>query len=147
MRRGDKQIAAAMQCAEEAETILGVSTYDAAVALECAVIDGDEWRIRQQLGTVIRKAMSAAGVRRAGLAQRLAQDAATRNAHKGDWHQYPLRNLIDKLYEEIEELYKGLQSKDRDNIRMELGDVIWTATMVADHILKLGYTTVTTEAS
>jgi NTP pyrophosphatase (non-canonical NTP hydrolase) len=66
-----------------------------------------------------------------------AKKAAERNAHKGDWRRSPLKNLVIKLEEEVDEYYNALVSGDVRQIREELGDVIWTATMIADHGLML----------
>ena len=62
-----------------------------------------------------------------------ARRAATRNAHKGDYHREPLCKLFDKLDEERDEFYEALLSGTRARIREELGDLVWTATMIADH--------------
>jgi NTP pyrophosphatase (non-canonical NTP hydrolase) len=67
-----------------------------------------------------------------------AQKAATRNGHKGDWRRLPLKALFDKLYEELDEYYEAVLSGDPQRILEELGDVIWTAIMIADHDLMLG---------
>lgn len=67
-----------------------------------------------------------------------AQKAAARNGHKGDWRRVPLKVLFDKLYEELDEYYTAVLLGDPQRIREELGDVIWTAAMIADHDLMLG---------
>lgn len=66
-----------------------------------------------------------------------AQKAANRNDSKGDWRRVPLCNLFQKLYEEEDEFYEAVLSGDPEQVRAELGDVIWTATMIADHGLML----------
>lgn len=137
MKRGQKHLVAAMRCAEDCTSIPGSGLYDAAISLEIAVIDGDEERLRDQLGVVIRKAMIVSGIRRVSVVQSLAQEAAIRNEHKGDWRKCLVATLIEKLYEEVDELYMAVKSGDRDHIRYELGDVIWTATMVVDKMLYL----------
>lgn len=62
-----------------------------------------------------------------------AQKAATRNADKGDYHREPLCKLFDKLREEADELYAAILTGNAERIRAESGDVVWTATMIADH--------------
>ena len=67
-----------------------------------------------------------------------AQIAADRNAHKPGWRQEPLRNLFEKLDEEVDEYHEAVMSGDLQRVREELGDLIWTATMIADHDAALG---------
>lgn len=67
-----------------------------------------------------------------------AQKAAIRNGHKGDWRRAPLKALFDKLYEEFDEYYEAVLSGNTERVREEMGDVIWTAIMIADHDLMLG---------
>lgn len=62
-----------------------------------------------------------------------AQKAATRNADKGDWHREPLCKLFDKLDEECLEFRKAVVAGDAERICEELGDVLWSAAMIADH--------------
>ncbi len=62
-----------------------------------------------------------------------AQKAATRNAKKGDYHRIPLKVLFDLLEEETYEFYEAVLSGDKERICEELGDFLWTGTMIASH--------------
>lgn len=71
------------------------------------------------------------------VAMREAQKAAIRNADKGDWRRWSIKRLFEKADEESLEFEQAVLSGDMERIREELGDLLWSYTMIADHDLAL----------
>lgn len=79
----------------------------------------------------------ARGERQIEAAMREAQKAATRNADKGCWRRWSIKRLFEKLDEEVLEYEFAVLDGNPERIREELGDCIWTLTMIADHDMAL----------
>lgn len=66
-----------------------------------------------------------------------ALKAAARNSDKGDWRRWSRWRLLIKLFEEVIEFCFAVLWGDPQRKREELGDVVWSAVMIADHDMAL----------
>jgi hypothetical protein len=104
---------------------------------EQAMLKGDPKKIRANLAKLIYLCLKAGGFWRIDIARYEAQRAANRNASKGGWHRTPVCQLCACLDREIDEYTRAIVYESRQRQREELGDVVWSATMIADHSLYL----------
>ena len=61
------------------------------------------------------------------------------NDHKGDWLDLPLDYLMNRLYQEVNELFRSIQQGDNKNTIKEAADVGNFAMMIADIVYRKEY--------